>query len=325
MDTSTTSRTSHSALLLSYVADMALGLARVGLAMVFAAFLLAAIAHAQAIIAPAGMTIFSRESLVRSFTEINRFSLDSDGNSISGTNYITPLAVVYGFRPNWEVIAVQPYVVANITTRTAGQVQHTSLNGFADSQFFLQYDGLYHHNSPGGTTLLSGIFGVQAPTGAERFSTGAFEYTGGLIFEKATNLRYYLTSDFEYTFATANNQKLSRGDSARFDLVPAYMLLSGEGDGRDEGWFRNAYNRIFRNGAFLILEFNGSWQGHATTGGAEMPNSGGTTLSISPGIQYFPSRTLILEFSLPVPVVTELNGIQPEPRTSFLVGFRYLF
>ena len=296
------------------------------LAIFVAATLFAPKIEAQAIIAPAGLTLFHRGSLVRSFTEINRFSLSNNGNSVSGTEYVNPLAVVYGFHPNWEVIAVQPYVVTDVTTRTAGQTEHTGVNGFADSQFFVQYDGLFSRNSPGGLTRLSGVFGVQAPTGAERFSTGAFEYTSGLIFEKAIRLKYYFTSDFEYTFATENNQKVSVGDSARFDAVPAYMLISRqEGPVKGAGWAHNAYSRIFRNGAFLILEFNGSWQGHATSAGTEVPNSGGTGLLISPGIQYFPSRKIILEFSVPVPAITELNGIQPKPDTSFLVGFRYLF
>lgn len=291
-----------------------------------AAILMPSRIEAQSIVAPAGLTLFNRESLVRSFTEINRFSLSSSGNSVSATEYVNPLAVVYGFHPNWEVIAVQPYVVTDVTTRTAGQTQHTGLNGLADSQFFLQYDGLIHRNSPGGTTLLSGVFGVQAPTGAERFSTDAFEYTGGLIFEKAMHLKYYFTSDFEYTFVTENNQKVSVGDSARLDAAPAYMLISRQKRPvKGSRWAQNAYSRIFRNGAFLILEFNGSWQGHATTAGTQMPNSGGTSLLISPGIQFFASRTLMFEISVPVPVISEINGIQPKPDTSFLVGFRYLF
>ncbi len=280
--------------------------------------------QAQTIIAPAGRTLFSRSSLVRSFAEIDRFSLDEDGNSVRGTQYVTPLALVYGFYPKWTVIVAQPYVVTDVTIRTGNQTQHESLNGLADTQFFAQYDGLYSRNAPGGLTRLSGVFGLQAPTGARRFSTRAFEYTGGLIFEKAMRLKYFFTGDFQYTFSTANGRGVSVGDSARFDAVPAYFLISREREPRNASWRRKAYDRIFRNGAFLILEFNGSWRGHATNRGAEISNTGGTTLMISPGIQYFPSRRLVIEFSVPIPTVRELNGIQPEPDTSFLVGVRYL-
>lgn len=279
----------------------------------------------QTINAPAGRTLFSRSSLVRSFAEIDRFSVDTDGNSVHGTQYITPLALVYGFYPKWTVIVAQPYVVTDVTIRSGNQTQHESLNGLADTQFFVQYDGLYSRNAPGGLTRLSGVFGLQAPTGARRFSTRAFEYTGGLIFERAIRLKYYFTGDFQYTFSTANGRGVSVGDTARFDAVPAYFLISRQRPPEDASWARKAYDRTFRNGAFLILEFNGSWRGHATNQGAEIANTGGTTLMISPGIQYFPSRRLALEFSVLIPAVTYLNGIQLEPNASFLVGFRYLF
>jgi hypothetical protein len=280
---------------------------------------------AQSVIAPAGRTLFNRESMVRSFTEIDRFSLGSGGNSEEGTEYINPLAIVYGFRPKWQAIAVLPYVVTDVSTHMAGQVQEQGMNGLADTQFFVQYDGLYGKNAPGGLTRLSGIFGVKAPTGAERFSTGAFAYTGGLIFEKAVHLKYYLTSDFEYTFATRNTQGVSAGDSAQLDVVPAYMLIPRGEAPRNASWTRKAYDRIFRNGTFLILEFNGAWHANSTLHRTDIANTGGTTLRISPGIQYFPSRSFLLEFSAPIPVATELNGLQPNPKTAFLVGFRYLF
>jgi hypothetical protein len=283
------------------------------------------VAKGQSIIAPAGRTLFNRASMVRTFTEIDRYSLSSGGNSIEGTEYINPLAVVYGFRPRWEAVAVLPYVVTDVTIRMAGQVQEQGMNGLADSQFFVQYDGLYSRNAPGGLTRLSGIFGVQAPTGAQRFSTQAFEYTGGLIFEKAIGLKYYVTSDFEYTVATSNNKGASAGDSAQFDVVPAYMLIARGDAPHNATWPRKAYDRIFRNGTFLILEFNGAWHASSTLHGTDIVNTGGATLKISPGLQFFPSRRFLVEFSAPLPAVTEPNGVQPNPKTAFLIGLRYLF
>lgn len=280
---------------------------------------------AQTIIAPAGRTLFNGSSLVRSYTEIDRFSLDANGNSVRGTQYINPVALVYGFRPQWTVIAVQPYVVTDVTIRTGSQSTQQSMNGLADAQFFVQYDGLYRRNTPGGLTRVSGVFGVQAPTGAERFSTGAFEYSGGLIFEKAVRLKYYFTGDFQYSFSTSNGKGLSIGDIAKFDAAPAYFLIPRGDASPDAKGFRRAFSRIFNNGAFFLLEFNGTWHAHATTHGSGIANSGGTTLMMSPGVQYFASRSFLVEFSVPIPVVDELNGVQAKPRTGFVAGFRYLF
>jgi hypothetical protein len=280
---------------------------------------------AQTIIAPAGRTLFNGSSLVRSYTEIDRFSLDTDGNSVRGTQYINPVAFVYGFYPKWTAIAVQPYVVTDVTTRMDNQTKQQGINGLADVQFFVQYDGLYSRNTPGGLTRVSGIFGVQAPTGAQRFSTGAFEYNGGLIFEKAVRLKYYFTGDFQYTFSTSNGKGLSIGNTARFDAAPAYFLIPRGDVSPDASWFRKAYSRVFSNGTFFILELNGIWHAQATTHGSDIANSGGTTLMMSPGVQYFASRSFLVEFSVPIPVVNEFNGVQPKPKTSFFVGFRYLF
>lgn len=281
--------------------------------------------QAQAIIAPSGRTLYSRTTLIRSFVEVRRTSLTSEGTTTDLTQYITPLAIVYGIRPQWTVIAAQPYVTMHITREDGVQKTSEIESGLADSQFFLQYDGLYRRNAPGGLTRLSGVFGVQAPSGAERFSTSAFAYTGGLVFEKVSGLRYAFTADFQYTVATENGQGMSVGDEARFDAVPAYFLISRRNPSSDAPFLHKLYDRVFRNGAYLILELNGIWKGRAQNRGTDSANTGGTVLSVSPGAQFIATGNFMIEVSVPVPVLTALNGIQPDPQPNFFIGFRYLF
>lgn len=279
---------------------------------------------AQEIVAPSARTLFSRATLIRSSVEVKRASLRVNGESTEVTQYVPVLAIAYGFRPNWTVIVAQPYVSMDVTSRVGNEVREKNLNGLGDTQFFVQYDGLYRRNTPGGMTRLSGVFGVQAPTGANRFSTEAFEYTGGLIFEKAKSLKYVFTGDFQYTFATENRRGVSEGDRAQFDAVPAYFVISKGNSSKGASWLRKLYERAFRNGAYLILEFNGRWQGHASERGNEIANTGGTTLMISPGVQYFLSNKFLVEFASPIPVVRDLNGKQLKPNTGFVFGFRVL-
>lgn len=283
--------------------------------------------RAQAIIAPGGRTLFNRSSLVRSFVEARHLSVRTpDGRVVDITQYITPFAFVYAFAPKWQVIAVQPYVTADVTQHSGKQSIRQDLNGLADSQFIIQYDGLYSRNAPGGLTRLSGLFGVQAPTGAERFSTDAFAYTGGLVYEKVSRLRYALTADFEYTIASENKAGMSQGNSANLDVVPAYFIIPREQTPAGVSWLRHTFDRVFRNGAFAIVELNGTSQARAFAGGTgSVSNSGGTTLYVSPGIQYFVNREFLVEFSAPIPVVKDLNGIQPRPDSRLLLGFRWLF
>lgn len=280
--------------------------------------------RAQAIIAPSGRTLFHRGTLIRTFLQVEHLSLRADGQSEEVTRYVAPLAIVYGFYPKWTVIAIQPYMSLDRTNRMGGETTAMNLNGLPDSRLLVQYDGLYSRNSPGGLTRLSGVLGIQLPTGADRFSTGALAYTGGLIFEKAMRLKYVFTADFQYTFTTENTQGLKVGNRARFDVVPAYFLISEGKASPGASWFRKMYDRMFRNGAYFILEFNGTWQAQARQG-SEIANTGGTTLSISPGIQYFLSDRFLAEFSAPIPVIKELNGTQLEPDSTFLFGFRVLF
>ncbi len=283
--------------------------------------------RAQAIIAPGGRTLFNRESMIRSFVEVRHLSVRTpDGRTVDVTQYITPLALVYAFRPKCQVIIAQPYITADITSRAGNQTTRQDLNGLGDSQLIVQYDGLYSHNAPGGLTRLSGVFVLQAPTGADRFSPRAFQYTGGLVFEKVAKLKYAFTADFEYTVATENRQGVSVGNGAQFDLVPAYFIIPREAPAANASGLRKTLHRVFRNGGFAILEFNGTSQVHAFARDTGMiPNTGGTTLAISPGVQYFVGRRFLVECSAPIPVVKNLNGVQPRLDSSFLLGFRWLF
>ena len=166
--------------------------------------------------------------------------------------------------------------------------------GRGDSRFFVKYDGLVKKNEPGGLTRLAAEFGVQTPTGSEGFSTGAASYLGGLVFLKASKQRHFL-ADVQYEAATRNSDGVTVGNRA---LAP--------------------------HGVFGVVEFNAEVRNRARDRAGALPNSGGGLLYISPGMLYFMKRNLILELSLPIPVVRKLNGVQPQPRTGVVFGFRYV-
>ncbi len=281
--------------------------------------------RAQTIVAPSGRTLFNRATLVRSSVEVNRSSLSADGESVEVTQYVPVLAIVYGFYPKWTLIVAQPYLNVDVRRRLGNETRRENLNGLADTRLFVQYDGLYSRNMPGGLTRLSGVFGLQIPTSARRFSTRAVEYTGGLIFQQAVKLKYVFSGDFEYTFATENSQGVSIGDRARFDGALSRFVISQDQTPSSASRLRRVFDRIFRHGAYFILELNGVWQAHGRDQGNKIANTGGTQLELSPGIQYFLSNSLLVEFSAPIPVVKALNGTQPKPQSSFVFGFRYLF
>lgn len=216
-------------------------------------------------------------------------------------------------------------MTADITRRVGSETRCEELNGLADSQLFVQYDGLYARNAPGGLTRLAVFGGLQVPIGASRFSREALQYTGGLVFEKAVKLKYVFTADLEYTLATENHQGRGAGNLTRFDMAPAYFIIPRHDLPSGAGWLRKAFHLVFRNGAYAIVEFNGASQARAHERSTRVPNTGATTLFISPGIQYFVSRSFMIEFSAPIPVLRALNGDQPRPDSTFLLGFRWLY
>ena len=265
-------------------------------------------AEGQAILAPGGRTLFNQHVLVRSFTRIDRRTVLRDGSAIGTRRYIQPVALVYGFAPGWHATAVTPFVFGESTGR-------------GDSRFFVKYDGLVKKNEPGGLTRLAAEFGVQTPTGSEGFSTGAVSYLGDLVFLKASKQRH-LVADVQYEAATRNSNGVTVGNRALFDVALSYLFLpdsekSRSGKGKGIGW-------LAPHGVFGIVEFNAEVRNRARDRAGALPNSGGGLLYISPGIQYFMKRNLILELSVPIPVVRNLNGVQAKPQTGVLFGFRYV-
>lgn len=281
--------------------------------------------QAQTIIAPSGRTLFRGASLVRTTFEIDRSSFNSGSESGSVSKYVPVVAAVYGFRPKWSLIVAQPYAGVQTVRRMSGMTERRGFSGLADTRLFVQYDGLYSRNFPGGLTRLSGVFGLQVPSGSSRLTTGAVEYSTGLIFEKAVRLNYVFSVDSEYIVATANGRGISTGNSFRFDGAVARFVIPKQEPSASADRRRQLFSRIFRYGTYFILELNGQWQGSGTLHGAPMANTGGTTTSLSPGIQYFVNNSFVAEFSTPIPAVRNLKGIQPKPETSFVMGFRYLF
>ena len=253
--------------------------------------------EAQAILAPGGRTLFNRQLLVRSFTRIDRSTIVEDGRARSLRRYTQPVALVYGFAPGWHATAVTPFVLGEN-------------RGRGDSRFFVKYDGLIKRNEPGGLTRLAAEFGVQAPTGSDGYSTGAATYLADLVFLKASKQRH-IVADVQYEAATRNGDGVSAGNRALFDVALSYLFLPGK--------TRRAFH-----GVFGVVEANGELRGRASDPAGAFGDSGGALLYLSPGLQWFVRRNLILEASAPIPVAYDLNGRQPAPGVGVVFGFRYV-
>ncbi len=73
-----------------------------------------------------------------------------------------------------------------------------------------------------------------------------------------------------------------------------------------------------------MLEANGNTGQKARRDGIELGDTGGTTVFLSPGIQ-FVTRRVIYETSIQIPVVQDLNGGQVETDFVASAGIRVQF
>lgn len=269
-----------------------------------AGLLLPGVAQAQ-IVAPAGRTLFNRTVMIRSFVRLDNFA-----EGVSGLRVRTltnPYALVWGAYPNVNLTFVAPLVSvhADHANIPAGNVTTT---GFADSALFARYD-LLRKNVRGGYTRLSPEVGVKVPSGGA-FGVGSTDWIGNLVFSHVRD-PHWLIADTQFTYTTTGDDGLRLGNQWNYDLAYLFRLLP-----------RGQLGIPF---VLLVLELNGQHARRARLNGLHLPDSGGSLVFLSPGIEFQPTNRLLLEFSSPIPVGRDLNGNQLRPTSSFILGARWLF
>lgn len=257
------------------------------------------------IVAPAGRTLFNRTVMVRSLLEIDRFDTRAPGLRVR--RFVNPYAVVWGAYPNLNLTFVAPFVVMQSRNGKDPSRNFTTAS-FADGAIFARYD-LLRKNVPGGYTRLSPEIGVKVPSGGA-FSTGSTGLLGTLVVSHWRD-PHALILDTQFTYPTANDRGLRMGNRWNYDVAYLHRLLPRGGLGIPF--------------LLLVLELNGEHVGRANRNGGPLADSGGNLVFLSPGVEFQPANRLLLEFSVPIPVVRVLNGNQWRPSSSFILGIRWLF
>lgn len=274
---------------------------------VWAVLLALAEAHPASaqIVAPSGRTVFNRAVMVRCFARGDLFRSPAPGVSIR--RFIFPCAAVWGFRRDTNLMVVAPFAVVDFESRLNGTRFEQTRSGLADALVLVQYDGFYNKSVHEGFTRLGGQFGVKLPTGRSGFTSDALDYVFVGIFSQVRG-RHWLVTDSQFTLTTCNDSGVKVGNTWSYD-----------------GAYKFRISRLEGPNVFGLLEANGEVAGRTRINGTMVPDSGGHLLFLSPGLEFLPTRRLVLEFSLPIPVVRDLNGPQVKPRVSWIAGFRYLF
>lgn len=229
----------------------------------------------------------------------------------------------YGVTGDFAVFGVLPYLDKELDLTTpGGQRVSRSTNGIGDAQLFGRYT-IFRDDVPGRTFRIAPFAGIKMPIGDDderdslgrlpqplQLGSGSWDPFGGVVVTYQT-LDYQVDAQVAYRANTEAND-FEFGDEFRFDASLQYRLWPRELGPGVPGFL------------YGVFETNLLHQAKNEVSGTSDPNSGGTKLFLSPGLQYV-TKQWVLEAIVQLPVVQDLNGTALEDDFTVLAGFRLNF
>lgn len=207
-------------------------------------------------------------------------------------------------------------------TTSGGQRVNRSTNGIGDARLFARYE-IVQRDMKGRNFRVAAFGGLELPTGDDddtdslgrlpaslQLGSGSWDPFGGLIVTYQT-LEYQVDTQVSYKANTEANG-FEFGDEFQFDASFQYRIWPRE-LGRGVPGF-----------LYGVLEGNILHQARNELRGVEDPDAGGTSLFISPGLQYVTKRW-VAEVIVQLPVFQDLNGTALEDDFILRAGFRLNF
>lgn len=228
----------------------------------------------------------------------------------------------YGASEKLALFGALPYLDKELKLLESGDSMMRSSSGFGDLTLFGRYT-LFQNDFPSKTFRVAGFAGMEVPSGEDdkrdalrklppslQLGSGSWDSFAGLVATWQT-----LDYQFDGQIAYRNNSEANNfeaGDEWRLDASLQYRLWPAE---------LGAGVPSFLYG---VLELNVVDQENNRLAGNTDTNSGGTTVFLSPGIQYV-SKRWVWEAVLQRPVVQSLNGTALENDYVLRTGFRVSF
>ena len=231
---------------------------------------------------------------------------------------------IYGFNEKFTGILTVPYRDKNLELASGGGGRVTrDSRGVGDIRSLLKYR-VFTRDTPGKTHRLGVFGGLEWPTGKDnqkdslgrlpqtlQAGSGSYDPIIGTVWTTQT-LGWEFDADIGYKFNTeANNFEF--GDVFSYNISYQHRLLPRELP--EEGVPSFVYG---------VFEINGIYTGKNKIGGLRDANSGGNTVFFSPGLQWV-SAAWVLEASVQLPIIQDLNGDANEVDYATTIGVRYRF
>jgi len=237
--------------------------------------------------------------------KLKRFAADGEDVHTTDSIFHTLLGVSYGITDDFTLGLNIPYIYINNVREAHGDEpdevhRHGDSDGIGDLTVFGQYR--FFEADEYESSLL---FGLKLPTGnthvkdvnEERFDmefqagSGSWDPMIGIAAGKRFG-RLSLDTSLLYLISTEGAQNTDLGDSFTYNAALSYRAME-----KVVAWD-------------LILEANGQLKQKQQINGDKDGNSGGHSVFISPGTRITWNNRWFMFFSLSLPVIQDLNGIQ---------------
>lgn len=228
----------------------------------------------------------------------------------------------YGVTRDFALFGMLPWSDKRLDMRMGGQDIHRSKQGIGDFTVFGRYT-VYENNAPGRTWRIAPLLGVKAPTGKDDVrdalgrlpppvqpGSGSWDPLGGMVLTYQT-LAFQIDGQLSYKVNRKANG-FEFGDVFEADASLQYRLWPRALGGGVPGFL------------YGVVEANLVHTNKNRVSGVTDPNSGGTTLFFSPGLQYV-TKKWIFEAGVQVPVVQNLNGTALKNNYVLTTGIRINF
>lgn len=249
---------------------------------------------------PIFLGLEGRGAMVRTVV-IRKSRLYQDGKKISDplereiTATVFPVVIPYN--PTTDLLVGVKIPTINVNLKATGSTRESF--GLGDIEIFAKYL-LFQIDGLGETFRVAGKGSVKLATGSTTIvpplGSGTVDYSVGAV-AAWIGLKYGVYGDVFYSF-NGSSDELSRGNSLTYNAAFGYRLIPA------------VYETYPTQVVNLYLELNGKYATRDRLSGQEAQDSGGNEVFVSPGIQYIPSRILLIESSVQLPILNSLNGTQ---------------
>ncbi len=212
------------------------------------------------------------------------------------------LELEYGLTADWTAEMELPFVDKDLNDSDS--------SGLGDIVLRSRYRFL-RLDTPGVQRSAAVLGQVKLPTGDDdrtpRLGSGSTDFVGGLLYGHESR-RWYYNLAARYRLNTEGGG-LEKGDKQFLDVV---------------GGVRPVLTGYLEPDAVVFLELNWENAGHDRLNGADLADTGGWELFLSPGL-FATYRNVALRTGVQIPIARGLNGDQPESDYRFKFEIKYTF